>query len=245
MTTEYVYGVHPVKEALMARPDLVREVYVSEGFADASVLALLKKLQKKIISLHPKKLPVGVPSDAIHQGVVAAIDAQALLVPYEDFIQKLNIDSKTALVILGELHDPHNVGAVIRSAAAFGIAGILLPKHRQVQITGTVVKVSAGTAFQIPIVEIHNVNHAIADLKDRGFWVYGLDGTGTQALESESFGKPSVLVLGNEANGIREKTLTHCDITLRIPITSNVESLNASVAAAVVFYAWSIRARGE
>ena len=95
--------------------------------------------------------------------------------------------------------------------------------------------------FRIPLVRIGNVNQTIEDLKAKGFWTYGLDGEATQAVNDEKFEKPSVFILGNEGTGIRKKTLEHCDIPLRIPMHEGAESLNASVAAAVVFYAWSVR----
>jgi 23S rRNA (guanosine2251-2'-O)-methyltransferase len=91
----------------------------------------------------------------------------------------------------------------------------------------------------MPLVSIGNVNHTISDLKKRGFWIYGLDGEATQSVTDEDFAKPSVFILGNEGSGIRQKTLEHCDIPLRIPISQKTESLNASVAAAVVCYEWS------
>jgi 23S rRNA (guanosine2251-2'-O)-methyltransferase len=140
---------------------------------------------------------------------------------------------------LGEVQDPHNVGAVVRSAAAFGLRGVLIPKHRQAGVTGTVVKVSAGMAFKIPLVEVANANRTIEDLKKMGFFIYGLDGEGDVALPLEDFSKPSVFVLGNEGEGMREKTKEHCDSILSIPIHGRAESLNASASAAVVFYAWS------
>jgi 23S rRNA (guanosine2251-2'-O)-methyltransferase len=137
------------------------------------------------------------------------------------------------------VQDPHNVGAVIRSAAGFGLTSVLIPKHRQAGVTGTVVKVSAGMAFKIPLVEVANVNRAIEDLKEIGFFVYGLDGGGDSALTTEKFTKASVFVLGNEGEGMRQKTREHCDIILSIPTHARCESLNASASAAVVFYAWS------
>jgi 23S rRNA (guanosine2251-2'-O)-methyltransferase len=175
----------------------------------------------------------------VHQGYIAAIVLEKLMRPFNAFINEVSITNDTAFVILGELQDPHNVGAIIRSAAAFGIAGVLIPEHRQVQLTGSVIKASAGMAFRVPLVSIGNVNTTIRDLKEKGFWIYGLDGAATQSAADEGFEKPSVFILGNEGDGIRQKTLLHCDIPLSIPIATGVESLNASVAAAVTFYAWS------
>ncbi len=234
-----IYGKHAVKEALMVRPDVVREVHLIDDEQNSELFSLIKKAKIMSRELNPKKLPKGVPSDAVHQGVAAFIDTSKLVVSFDDFIESLEVTGDTALAILGEVQDPHNVGAIIRSAAAFGLAGVLIPEHRQAPVNGTVVKVSAGMAFRVPLVSIGNVNQTIKDLKEKGFWVYGLDGEATQSIADENFEKPSVFILGNEGSGIRLKTLEHCDIPLRIPMAGGAESLNASVAGAVVFYAWS------
>lgn len=230
----YIYGRNAVVEALTERPDVVRALYLEAGKQkDIAQLANVP-VQK----FNAKKLPGGISPDAVHQGVVAEIDSSKLLVPYKTFIENLHISPKTALAIMGELQDPHNVGAVIRSAAAFGVAGVLIPPHRQVSVTGTVIKVSAGMAFRVPLVEIPNVNTTIRDLKDRGFWIYGLAGAGDVSLPEEKFDRPSAFVVGNEGEGLREKTTATCDTIISIPIDDRCESLNASNAAAITFYEW-------
>ncbi len=235
-----IYGKHAVEEAIEARPDIVRAVYVLTGTDYVGVSKLISKSGMVKRAVEVKKLPKGVPTDAVHQGIVAEIDTSLLMVDYEEFIRMHTVSNDTAFALLGELQDPHNVGAIIRSATAFGISAVLIPEHRQAQITGSVIKVSAGMVFRIPLVRIGNVNQTIEDLKARGFWTYGLEGEATQSVSDERFEKPSVFVLGNEGTGIRQKTLEHCDIPLRIPMAKGAESLNASVAAAVVFYAWSV-----
>lgn len=239
--TTLIYGKHAVHEALSARPDVVRTVFTAKEFDDAALMELVKRTKVARASFEDKKPPKGVPIDAVHQGIVAAIAVEALVQDFDAFIETLTITPDTALVILGEVQDPHNVGAVIRSAAAFGVAGILIPEHRQAPITGTVIKVSAGMAFRVPLVSIGNVNQTVHDLKERGFWIYGLDGEATQSIYEEGFEKPSAFILGNESTGIRVKTLEHCDIPLRIPMHARAESLNASAAAAVVLSAWSVK----
>jgi 23S rRNA (guanosine2251-2'-O)-methyltransferase len=202
---------------------------------------LAKGILRKELNL--RKLPKGLPQDAAHQGAVAEIDVSKLMVPYEEFIRILDVTYDTGLVLLGEVQDPQNVGAVIRSAAAFGIAGVLIPEHRQAQVNGTVIKVSAGMAFRIPLVRIGNVNTVVENLKEHGFWIYGLDGSAEKSVSEEKFEKPSVLILGNESTGIREKTLMHSDIPLRIPMSKKAESLNAAAAAAIVLSVWSTHHR--
>lgn len=238
----YIFGKHAVYEALTYRPDVVRGVYLEAGFSDTKVLEKLANAPKaKRQLLNPRKLPGGLRSDAVHQGVIAGISITDLMVDYKIFKQTLDIIPKTCLLVLGEVQDPHNVGAVIRSAAAFGIAGVLIPPHNQSPVTGTVVKVSAGMAFRIPLVEIRNVNATLRDLKENGFWTYGLAGGGSASLHTEQFTKPTVFVLGNEGSGLREKTSEVCDELISIPMHERCESLNAAASAATVMYAWSVQ----
>ena len=237
---EYIFGKHATYEVLRERPEVVKEAYLAADFSDAKIVKLLDENQVSLKMLNLKNPPRGISSKAAHQGVVLGIDPSLLTVSYKDFKNNLSVTKDTALLVLGEVQDPHNVGAVIRSAAAFGLLGVLIPPHNQAPITGTVVKVSAGMAFRIPLVTISNVNSTLRDLKDLGFWVYGLEGKGaTTATTTEKFPKPSVFVLGNEGSGLREKTKEVCDDLIAIPIHSRCESLNAAAATAVVLASWS------
>lgn len=239
----FIYGRHAVLEALEKRPDVVTAVFVRD---DISLDAAHKKMLQAVSRVEVFKgnnVPRGVDPRATHQGFIAEIDPQKLLVPFKTFKEELGeVDAGTSLVVLGEVQDPHNVGAIIRSAAAFGCRAVLLPEHRGCPVTGTVIKTSAGTAFNLPLVSVGNINNALRDLKDSGFWVYGLDGDGDVSLYEEQFTKPTAFVVGNEATGIRAKTHEACDTILSIPMSDRAESLNASVSAAVVLSHWS-RAR--
>ncbi len=234
----YVYGKHAVREALTFRPDVVEHLYLRDDQKDTYSKSLLGSI-KTVSFFKGDNVPSEVDRKAVHQGCIAVINRKKLMIPFDVFIAAIAVSNDTAVALLGELEDPHNVGAVVRSAAAFGIAAVLIPKHRQVTVTGTVVKVSAGMAFKVPLVEVPNVNRALEDLKKKGFFVYGLDGGGDTSLHTETFTKPSVFVLGNEGEGIREKTKEHCDFILQIPMHPRCESLNASASAATTFYAWS------
>ena len=239
---EYIFGKHAAREVLNERPDVVVEAHVAADFSDITLLRLLdhnKSIKLKV--LNEKNPPRGVSANAAHQGIVIGIRADKLTIPYKQFKQGLRIEPGTALLVLGEVQDPHNVGAVIRSAAAFGLAGVLIPPHNQAPVNGTVVKVSAGMAFRIPLVTIPNVNTVLRDLKDSGFWVYGLEGEGTTKTTTEHYPKPTVFVLGNEGSGLREKTKELCDDLLSIPIHPRCESLNAAAATAVVLAGWSAK----
>jgi 23S rRNA (guanosine2251-2'-O)-methyltransferase len=238
---EYIFGKHAVSEALAQRPDVVKQILLDENFSDEKIMRQIGNANLVPKLLNTKNPPRGISANAAHQGIVAAILPEKLMVDFKDFINKLTITPDTALLILGEVQDPHNVGAVIRSAAAFGLAGVLIPPHNQAPVTGTVIKVSAGMAFRIPLVAISNVNSVARDLQKRGFWMYGLEGNGTVSTTTEKFERPSAFILGNEGSGLREKTKELCDDLISIPIHPRCESLNAAAATAVVLSAWSLQ----
>jgi 23S rRNA (guanosine2251-2'-O)-methyltransferase len=235
----YIYGKHALMEALRNVPGVIRKAFLAPDLRDAELRMLLEKNKIPTATLAPGKGKELVGKDSPHQGVIATMDASALLASLDDFLKTLDVKKNPAVAVLGEVQDPHNVGAIIRSAAAFGLSGVLIPEHYQAGITGAVVKASAGMVFRIPLVTIGNVNNTLKILKERGFWTYGLAKDGTTSLGTDAFDAPSVFVVGNEAAGIREKTLAACDVTLSIPIHARTESLNAAVSAAVVFYEWS------
>lgn len=235
----YIYGKHALSEALSNSPQVIRKVHLAEGAGDPALRKLIAKLGIPTAPLSAGRGKELVGKDAPHQGIVAIMDPSKLLVPFETFLAELDVSKNPAVAVLGEVQDPHNVGAIIRSASGFGLSGVLIPEHNQAGITGAVVKASAGMAFRIPLVSIGNVNATLKTLKERGFWIYGLAMEGSTALGSDAFDAPAAFVVGNEGSGIREKTLDACDITLRIPIHARTESLNAAVSAAIVFYEWS------
>ena len=237
----YIYGRNSVVEAIESRPDTVAEVFLNHKNQDKDLVNLIKKSKTACTPLNENNLPGKLESHVNHQGVVAKISIEKLIPSYKDFISNLEITDKTALLIFGEVQDPQNVGAAIRSAAAFGLSGVLIPEHNQAPINGTVVKVSAGMAFKIPLVSIGNINTTITDLKKKGFWIYGLEGDGEVSLPNEAFEKPSVFVIGNEGVGLRKMTAKACDTLLSIPIDARCESMNASASVAVALYDWSVK----
>ncbi len=235
----YIYGKHALMEALENTPQVIRKVFLAPEVRDADLRTLIERHAIPAAELGASQGRELAGRDAVHQGVIAVMDPAVLLISLDSLLARLDLTKNPALVILGEVQDPHNVGAIIRSAAAFGVSGVLIPEHNQAGVTGAVVKTSAGMAFRIPLVAIGNVNATIALLKERGFWIYGLAMTGSTNLGTETFDTPTAFVIGNEGAGIREKTLEHCDTTLSIPMHPRTESLNAAVSAAVVFYEWS------
>ena len=237
----YVYGKHALTEALIYTPKTIKKVFLAPNINAPELLSLIKRTGAPVAELSKTKLSEKELQSAAHQGVIGLISTEHLIRPYSEFINSLKINNDTFLALLDELQDPQNIGAVIRSAAAFGASAVLIPEHNQGQVTGAVIKVSAGMAFRIPLISIGNVNNTLSDLKKRGFWIYGLIGEAEQNIKEESFNTPAVIILGNESKGIREKTRELCDIRLSIPINSKCESLNVAASAAIAFYAWSIK----
>ncbi len=232
---ELIYGKHAVLTAIAKRPDCVRTVWADERYRSEPALTSVK-VEPLTPSVTDK-----LQRDAVHQNIVAQLDVEKLVIEFRDWKHTLGDTSPaTSVVVLGELTDPQNIGAIIRSAVAFGVSAIIIPEHRGAGITNTVVKVSVGTIFSIPIVSASNINTALRDLKDLGFWVYGLEADGDTILNKESFTRPSAFVVGNEGDGLRLKTREHCDTILTIPMSGPAESLNAATATAVALYAWSV-----
>lgn len=241
MATEkiYLYGKHALTEALLARPEAVQKVFLSKEMEEDTELGSLLKKHNISVSSMKGDVKKDVGSDAVHQGVIAVINSEKLYSSMDEALENASKNQNPCIVLLDELHDPHNVGAIIRSAVAFGASAILLPKNNQAPITGTVIKTSAGMVFRIPIVLIGNVNQTIRDLKEKGYWSYGLVMNGSTILSKAKFDTPTLFIVGNESVGIREKTLELCDIPLSIPMNPDCESLNAATAASIVLYEWS------
>lgn len=238
-TNIYIYGRNPIEEALTNEAERIEKVFVRDSLHDSqlsNIFDLASQYRIPISHVPGSKLYdlVGQVND---QGVVALMSK----ISYQDLGSWLDsIDTSTypAVLLLDEIEDPGNLGAMLRTAAAAGISAVLVPKHRQAPVNATVYKTSAGTAGRIPIVRAGNLNQAIMKLKDEGFWIGGLDMDGDQELWDLEIDRPLAFVVGNEGSGISQKTLEHCDYHFRIPMENNVESLNASVSAALLCYEW-------
>ncbi len=156
-------------------------------------------------------------------------------------------ESKGLHVILDGIEDPHNVGAIIRTAHAAGAAAVVIPERRAAGVTETVQRSAAGALAYLPVVRVGNITRAIEDLKERGFWIYGLDERGEQSYDQVEFTAPTAIVLGAEGKGLHQNVAKHCDFLVSIPMAGAAEgkgvaSLNVSVAAGVVLFEWKRRA---
>ncbi len=237
--TIYIYGTHAVSEAIRHKPNLVALLLVAQGQDHYDLVALAKKKGIQVGSFDRTSFPKAVDPNAVHQGVIAEIAVTDLVQDYDSFMSDYKVTQDSCIVVLQHIEDPQNMGSIIRSAAAFGVSAIFFPEHRQTSVTSAVVKVSAGMAFKVPLVQTGNIGITLKDLKEKGFWVYGLEGTSKTSLMSENFSAPTVLVVGNEGSGIREKTQENSDILLSIPMHPQCESLNAAVSTTIALYEWS------
>lgn len=236
----YIYGKHAVGEALANKPHTIRMLYIGQG-ADPAMRKLADKMGVPSERLDERKVTSMVEGKAPHQGLVALLAPQELLVSAEHFADNVTLRPDTLLVFLSEIQDPHNVGAIIRSAAALGASAILLPTHKQSPVTAAVVRASAGMVFSVPLVAVDNPQQLLATLKKKGVRIYGFAADSTQKLEDEDFPGPTMLVFGNEGAGVAPYARALCDTMLAIDIDKKVESLNVAASAAIALYAWRTR----
>ncbi|NPA40275.1 MAG: 23S rRNA (guanosine(2251)-2'-O)-methyltransferase RlmB [Thermodesulfobacteria bacterium] len=235
-----VIGVNPVIELLKSDPSIIEEVWIHKKSLSGKkhrILELAKKhgVKVKLISgenFNPPKVAKGVNT----QGVVAYISE----FPYadlEDIIKNWENKGEIPLVLfLDELEDPRNIGAIIRTADAVGVHGVVIPKLRSCDITETVIKASSGAVFNLPIAKVTNLGKAIEFFKENGLWILGLTHKTEHTIYSVDCKLPLGIVVGNEGRGIRKGILKKCDFVAKLPMIGKVESLNVSVATGVALY---------
>ena len=151
------------------------------------------------------------------------------------------VSASDLVVVLDGVEDPHNLGAIIRTAHAAGAGGIVIPERRAAGITDVVGKAAAGALEHLPVTRVTNINRTLDELKESGHWIYGLDERGTEAHDVIEYNTPTVMVLGGEGKGLHEQVRKHCDVLVRIPMAGKISSLNVSVAAGVVLFEWRRR----
>lgn len=221
----HVYGKNVAKE-LLQNPKTIKKAYIYENFNDEEILDKIKRENISYKFLDKKALDK--IEEGNHQGIILDIDDYK----YSYLDKLLNRD---IIVILDHLEDPHNFGAIIRTCEAAGINSIIIPKDRTVKVNATVMKTSAGTLENVDICIVSNIVNAIKTLKDNGFWIIGTDMEGTDYRKIDYKGKIAI-VIGNEGKGLSRLTEENCDFIAKIPMYGKVNSLNASVAAALVIY---------
>ena len=225
-----VSGRNNVKEILKNNlmKNKIKRVICSKNFNELDILSLVEKLNLKII--YKEKFELDKLAKNNHQGIIMEVED----FEYVDLDDIIN-DNKCRLLILDHLEDPHNLGAIIRTAEAAGINGIILPKNRSVSVNETVMKTSVGALYNVSICQVTNLNQTIKKLKDIGFWIIGTDMDGVD-YKSVDYPEKCALVIGSEGFGISRLVKESCDYVVRIPMNGKINSLNASVAAGIMIY---------
>ena len=231
---DIVYGVHAVTEALTANTG--NKLYIQDDLRGKKVdkikdLAAEKKVS---ISWTPKKTLQEMTDGAVHQGFVLRV-AEVAYTDFEALLKKAEQEDNPLLLILDGLTDPHNLGSILRTADATNVAGVIIPKHRAVGVTPVVAKTSTGAIEHIPIARVTNLSQTLDKLKEAGFWIFGTDMQGTPSHKWNTAGKLA-LIIGNEGKGISSNIKKQVDEMISIPMNGHVQSLNASVAAAILMY---------
>jgi 23S rRNA (guanosine2251-2'-O)-methyltransferase len=236
MVVSVLVGVHPVREALKAGRAIDR-VLIAKGAGGP-------RLQEIVDLCRERGVPVRFEQRSgldragggeNHQGVVA-FGAATKYAELSDIVEHAKL-----LIMLDGVEDPHNLGAIVRTANAAGAAAVMIPERRAAGLTETVAKSAAGALEYVPVVRIGNVTRTLEDLKKRGFWIYGLDERVAESYDKIEYATPTVIVLGGEGKGLHQLVRNHCDVLVRIPMAGTIPSLNVSVAAGIVLFEWKRR----
>ena len=234
--SQWIFGLHAVLEAIERTPDRVTRIVVAQGREEGRLRLLLAAARRAGVAVR-REPTVAIDrlagKGAVHQGVLALL-AEA---PYADPEHLLaSAPSPALFVVLDGVEDPHNLGAVIRSAVAAGAHALFLPEHHSAGLSAGAVKASAGTALRFPVAKVGNLSAFLSRLKEKGVWVVGCDQEGAPLWSGFDLKQPVALVLGGEGKGLRRLTRERCDVVLSIPLSAGVESLNVSVAAGIALY---------
>ena len=223
----YIYGKNVASEYLKENKKIKR-AYVNTRFNDDLIIDLLQK--NKIETKFIEKNELDRKVDGMHQGIILEVED----FKYSD-VETFTKKEDSLILILDHLEDPHNFGAIIRTAEAAGVDGIIIPKDRSVDVNSTVVKVSTGAIENMKIAMVTNIVRTMEDLKKEGFWFVGTDMDGTDYTKIDYKGKTAIIV-GNEGAGMSRLVKENCDFIASIPMRGTTNSLNASVATGIVIY---------
>ena len=236
--TAWLWGVHPVLAALANPARRCRRLLATSEAQKTHAAALdplLKERQIHVETVERGGIDSVLPGGAVHQGIALAVEPLADL-GIEDLIEAAEGRDPAVVMVLDQVTDPHNLGAVLRSTAAFGALGVIVTDRHAPGETGTLAKSASGALERVPLVRTVNLARGLDDLKGAGFWIAGLDGTAQTTLAAAKLSGKVALVLGAEGEGMRRLTRERCDLLVKLPQTDAVESLNVSNAAAVALY---------
>ena len=233
---EVIAGRNAILEAIKSGRE-INKILFQEGIEKGrlkSIFAIAN--EKKIVCQEVPKHKLDNTTTERHQGVIAFV-APYNYFELDEVLNKLDINKSTTLLILDHIEDPHNLGAIIRTAEASGVKGIIIPKRRAAVVSQTAVKASAGAIEHMPVIRVSSLTDAIKKLKEKGFWIAGT----TLAERSEEYTKiakdvPLAIVIGNEGEGMSKVVTKECDFLYHLPMLGKIQSLNASVAAGIIMY---------
>ncbi|WP_434334489.1 23S rRNA (guanosine(2251)-2'-O)-methyltransferase RlmB [Mycoplasma capricolum subsp. capricolum] len=234
MNHNLIYGKHVIYELLKKHKNMVKEIWVKN-------LKLLdefdlKNTKIKINVVSENKLDQLLKTNELHQGIIAQIK-DFNYTPFDELINDLNTKEKSLVLVLDQIHDPYNFGAIIRSCSLLNVDGIIILDKKQVQVNSTVLKTSSGSAFDIKISKTNNLNNAIKILKNNGFWIYAtnLNQNSTDMTKTQ-FANKTVVIIGNEQKGVSELLTKNSDFNIYVPSNKNIDSFNASVACSIICF---------
>lgn len=228
-----IFGKNTVKEAITKKRS-IRTLYVSQEklLVELSKSDALKNV--KVIVKPFKEMDKMVTGN--HQGIIAEIDDEYHYQSLNSVIEKNKNIENVSLIMLDGLEDPHNLGAILRTADATGMNGIIIPKNRSVSLNATVAKVSTGAIEYVDVVQVTNLVQTIKELKKNGYWIIGLEMEGSIDYKQQDYLGKKVIIIGSEGRGISRLVKEECDFMINIPMIGHVTSLNASVSASIIFY---------
>ena len=229
---QYRYGKNVVKQMIEEHKD-IEVLYVQQDRKNDDIEALARKNHINVVSCSRKQLDNLVSGN--HQGYIAEVKDYPLY-DIDDIIETIPQGKQPLLVALDSLEDPHNLGAILRTAACTGVDGIIIEKNRSVSLNGTVAKVSCGAIDIVKVAQVTNLSQTLNYLKENGYWVIGTDMENASDYRIVNYDMPVVLVIGNEGKGMRPLIRKNCDMCVYLPMESNIGSLNASVATGVMLY---------
>lgn len=245
-TANIIAGRNPVMEALRGGTTIIEKVVILSG-VKGGVIEKIKQMAKRnrvpCIEVGKQKFRELV-SDTTTQGVVAVVGTKAY-VEIDDILNVAKERNEAPFVlILDEIEDPQNLGALIRTAECAGVHGAIIPKHHAASVNQTVAKTSAGASEHLPVAKVVNIANTLEELKEKGLWIVGTDASAEKNYTEVDYTMPIAFVIGNEGKGIRQLVKEKCDFIVKIPLYGKVESLNASVAGALVMYEAVKKRRG-
>lgn len=230
-------GRNAITEALKSGRT-IDKVFVAQGDTDKSLQRLAAQAKEAgavVVPVDRRKLDA-MSTTRAHQGIIALAAAHEY-VTIDDILEEAAARNEAPLIVIcDELSDPHNLGAILRSAECAGAHGVIIPKRRSVGLTATVAKASAGAVEYMKVARVTNINAAISELKDKGVWVFGTAAEGSIPMYQADLTGPAAIVIGNEGDGISPLVRKNCDVMVNIPMRGRISSLNASAAASILLY---------